>query len=78
MSALLDSLLPAEKLADIARNESAMECGPLRLFLVTIGARNAPRLEFQAMARSGFDCTMQHAGLAQLCERVEVREVKRG
>jgi hypothetical protein len=78
VSALLDSLLPAEKLADIASNDSAMDCGPLRLFTVSFGPRNAPRLTFPVMARSSFQVTERHLCLAMPQERMDVVEVKRG
>jgi hypothetical protein len=79
MSAMLDLLIPAEKMADIVRNEEAMQVpGPLRLFTVSFGPRNAPRIRLECMARSSVAALQQHIGLSAHGERMDVVEVKRG
>lgn len=71
MSAMLDQLLDADRLADIANHEAAMEVpGPLRLFLVSIGSRQP----FEVMARHSVDVVTQHIDLAEEGERIEVRQ----
>lgn len=45
----------------------------MKRFLVSIGPRANPRLQFEAMARSSVEVTEQHLCLARMGERVEVR-----
>ena len=46
----------------------------MRAFLVTIGARNAPRCQFEVMAHSSSDVVAQHIDLAEVGERIEVQQ----
>jgi hypothetical protein len=44
----------------------------MKLFLVVIGTRRAPRLRFEAMAADSISCLNQHLELVKFGERVEV------
>lgn len=74
MSQLLESLLDDERRVEIAANDAALAAhsGELRPFLVKIGPRGAPRLEFAAMSPSSAQCFMQHFDLAEPGERCEI------
>ena len=72
MSAILDSLLDDDRRA--ASNDAAMR-PPLRAYIVAIGQRGSPRLEFAAMGRSSCDVVMQHICLAEVGERCEASPV---
>lgn len=45
----------------------------MKAYLVLIGRRGTPRLSFETMARSSCECVMQHMGLCEPGERLEVR-----
>jgi hypothetical protein len=47
---------------------------PMRSFRVKVGPRDAPRLEFDAMATDAVTCAQQHMGLAE-GERVAVEAI---
>ena len=74
MSALLDSLLDDERLADCAANDTAML--PLRQFRVRIGSRSDPRICLDVMATDSVTAVMQHMCLAGVGERCEVEAVR--
>lgn len=74
MSAILDSVLDDERRVEIAANDAALAAGDgtQRAFVVRIGRRGAPRLEFTAMSPSSAQCFMQHFDLAEPGERCEI------
>jgi hypothetical protein len=47
-------------------------------FHITIGARNAPRLDFTAEAEDACTAAAKHLQLAQVGERVEATPIQRG
>ena len=66
MSAMLDSLLSREQLAEIAKHE------PLRRFLVLIGPKEAPRIRLDVMAPDWSAAFERHAEMAEVGERLEI------
>lgn len=76
MSACLDSLLDAERLADIARHDAQASCAaPMRRFLVAIGPRENPRLYFEVYATDSSAATEGNIVLAHPGERMDVRPI---
>jgi hypothetical protein len=56
----------------LASNEAQAPEVPMRPFRVIVGPKDAPRLDFTAMAASSTDCYMQHIGLTDGHERLVV------
>lgn len=48
----------------------------MNVYQIQIGPRGAPRLSFEAMAEDSFTASVQHLGLAENGERVDVTPVK--
>jgi hypothetical protein len=76
MSARLDSLLDATRLADIAKHEAA-NAQPLTAFRVTIKNSSREVSSFEAMGYDSLAVAEQHAGLCAPGEYVQVMTLER-
>lgn len=78
MSALLDGVLDAERLAEIARNDVDHGTGPLRVFRVCIKAGAKVVSSFEAMGRHGVTVAEQHECLCDPGQYVLVTAIRSG
>jgi hypothetical protein len=72
MSTILESALDPARRAECQRHDAEQTSGELQRFVVRIGARTSPRLDFPVMGISRHSVEQQHMGLQQLGERFEV------
>lgn len=78
--------LEAAALREAAQELEAMRArrlahtGPMRAFMVSIGNRENPRLQFEAMSTDSFACQIQHLDLVRFGEamRITPLEASRG
>jgi hypothetical protein len=74
MSELLDpaARLDPQRSRDLDATDAAMGVAVMRAFIVRIGPRGAPRLEFSTIAESSARATEEHLHKCRPGERLEV------
>lgn len=80
MSRILDQAAKADpqRAADLAANDAAMKIEPrvMRCFGVSIKAGTSVRAQFECMAHSSMEATIQHADLVAAGEYILVRALE--